>query len=60
MLQNGDAIINMGNIAAAAAAGAAGAAIEATTTDPITGLPTAKTAPKLLTKKNDLMSMSDR
>jgi hypothetical protein len=57
MLQNGDAIINMGNIAAAAAAGAA---IEATTTDPITGLPTAKTAPKLLTKKNDLMSMSDR
>ena len=57
MLQNGDAIINMGNIAAAAAAGAA---IEATTTDPTTGLPTAKTAPKLLTKKNDLMSMSDR
>jgi hypothetical protein len=57
VLQNGDAIINMGNLAAAAAAGAA---IEATTTDPTTGLPTAKTAPKLLTKKNDLMSMSDR
>ena len=47
MLQNGDAIINIGNLAVAA-----GAAME--TTD------AAKGAPKLLSKKTDLTSMSDR
>ena len=50
MLQNGDAIINIG-MAAAAASGME-------TTDAAAAA--AKNAPKLLSKKNDLASLSDR
>ena len=52
MLQNGDAIINIG-MAAAAASGME-------TTDAAAAAAAAKNAPKLLSKKNDLASLSDR